>query len=114
MDRSLARNLPTGKSMADGSQHHHNNSNNDNNNSSDNYGDSTAKSVLVWHKLETEGGYQPALREGHSSVSYGSNVLVFGGYETGRVSGWITPNSPSLLPVSSIYTPICSLQLIMF
>ena len=44
------------------------------------------ENVLIWHKLDNAKGYQPSLREGHTSVAYGSKVIVFGGFETGKVT----------------------------
>ncbi len=48
--------------------------------------DTPPPKVLVWHKLSTNGKYIPSVREGHSSVSKGLSVYVFGGIETAHVS----------------------------
>jgi hypothetical protein len=42
--------------------------------------DEDGQNMLVWKKIEME-GYRPSAREGHSSVSCGSSVIVFGGFE---------------------------------
>jgi hypothetical protein len=59
------------------------------------------ENILVWHKMETE-GFQPSAREvalmmvfwnkfvilnfqGHSAVTNGSSVYIFGGLQTGLV-----------------------------
>lgn len=38
------------------------------------------QNMLVWKKIEME-GFRPSSREGHTSVSCGSSVIIFGGFE---------------------------------
>jgi hypothetical protein len=41
------------------------------------------RKTMVWQKVQST-GYKPSAREGHTLVSAGSKVYVFGGVETGR------------------------------
>ncbi len=41
------------------------------------------RKTMVWQKVQSA-GYKPSAREGHTLVSAGSKVYVFGGVETGR------------------------------
>jgi hypothetical protein len=43
-------------------------------------GEAASYNSLVWQKQETV-GYMPSAREGHSSISRGDNVYIFGGIE---------------------------------
>ena len=40
--------------------------------------------ILVWQKLNSSGGFNPAFREGHSTGSYEDLMILFGGFEAGR------------------------------
>jgi hypothetical protein len=45
--------------------------------------DQAVRKTMVWQKVQSA-GYKPSAREGHTLVSAGSKVYVFGGVETGR------------------------------
>lgn len=51
--------------------------------------------ILVWHKVQSQ-GFQPSAREGHSTVTCGSKMIVWGGIETGR-----RVNTTQILDVST-------------
>jgi hypothetical protein len=51
--------------------------------------------ILVWHKVQSQ-GFQPSAREGHSTVTCGSKMIIWGGIETGR-----RVNTTQILDVST-------------